>query len=139
MDLHDFKSKIYLLNLLFQKRKTVEWLHNQLVANGTRTCAVYGSLSHSQREQQIGLFWRGSCNVMIATDIFARGISIPNVRIVVNFDIPIYCKSPSFTRYLHRIGRSAHAGCQSVAINLMKDLTTVVKIENHFQRKIDQI
>ena len=73
--------------------------------------AIHGNKSQAQRERALELFRRGEVPVLVATDIAARGIDIPGVSHVVNFDLP---NVPE--QYVHRIGRTARAGKDGAAI-----------------------
>jgi ATP-dependent RNA helicase RhlE len=83
----------------------------QLEAAGIAAAAIHGNKSQAQRERAIAAFKTGEVPVLIATDIAARGIDIPGVSHVVNFDLPDVPE-----QYVHRIGRTARAGADGVAI-----------------------
>jgi ATP-dependent RNA helicase RhlE len=82
-----------------------------LEAAGISAAAIHGNKSQAQRERAIGAFKSGDVRVLIATDIAARGIDIPGVSHVVNFDLPDVPE-----QYVHRIGRTARAGANGIAI-----------------------
>ena len=82
-----------------------------LEAAGIKSNAIHGNKSQGQRERALGLFRSGDVKVLIATDIAARGIDIPGVSHVVNFDLPDVPE-----QYVHRIGRTARAGASGEAI-----------------------
>ena len=82
-----------------------------LEAAGIKSNAIHGNKSQGQRERALGLFRSGDVKVLIATDIAARGIDIPGVSHVVNFDLPDVPE-----QYVHRIGRTARAGASGQAI-----------------------
>jgi ATP-dependent RNA helicase RhlE len=73
--------------------------------------AIHGNKSQPQRERAIALFRSGEVPVLVATDIAARGIDIPGVSHVINYDLPDVPE-----QYVHRIGRTARAGADGVAI-----------------------
>jgi ATP-dependent RNA helicase RhlE len=73
--------------------------------------AIHGNKSQAQRERAIAAFRSGQMRVLIATDIAARGIDIPGVSHVVNYDLPDVPE-----QYVHRIGRTARAGADGIAI-----------------------
>jgi ATP-dependent RNA helicase RhlE len=83
----------------------------QLAASGIASSAIHGNKSQPQRERAIAAFKSGQTKVLIATDIAARGIDIPGVSHVVNFDLPDVPE-----QYVHRIGRTARAGADGIAI-----------------------
>jgi ATP-dependent RNA helicase RhlE len=82
-----------------------------LEAAGIPANAIHGNKSQPQRERAIAAFKSGEMKVLIATDIAARGIDIPGVTHVVNYDLP---EVPE--QYVHRIGRTARAGADGIAI-----------------------
>ena len=82
-----------------------------LAASGIDANAIHGNKSQAQRERALGLFRSGEVPILIATDIAARGIDIPGVSHVVNFDLPDVPE-----QYVHRIGRTARAGADGEAI-----------------------
>ena len=78
--------------------------------------AIHGNKSQPQRERALAAFRDGSCRVLVATDIAARGIDVEGVSHVVNFDLPNVPES-----YVHRIGRTARAGAEGQAISFCND------------------
>lgn len=98
--------------LVFSRTKHgADKLVRQLDAAGIASNAIHGNKSQAQRERALALFRSGDVPVLIATDIAARGIDIPGVSHVVNFDLP---EVPE--QYVHRIGRTARAGADGIAI-----------------------
>lgn len=79
---------------------------------GVAVAAIHGNKSQGARERALGSFRDGAVQVLIATDIAARGIDVPSISHVINYDIPMDPES-----YVHRIGRTARAGRQGVAIS----------------------
>jgi ATP-dependent RNA helicase RhlE len=82
-----------------------------LDAAGIRANAIHGNKSQANRERALALFRAGEVKVLIATDIAARGIDIPGVSHVVNYDLPDVPE-----QYVHRIGRTARAGADGIAV-----------------------
>lgn len=82
-----------------------------LEAAGIPAGAIHGNKSQAQRERALALFRSGQMPVLVATDIAARGIDIPNVSHVINYDLPEVAE-----QYVHRIGRTARAGAEGKAI-----------------------
>jgi ATP-dependent RNA helicase RhlE len=98
--------------LVFSRTKHgADKIVRQLEAAGIASAAIHGNKSQAQRERAIAAFKSGHVPVLVATDIAARGIDIPGVSHVVNFDLP---EVPE--QYVHRIGRTARAGADGVAI-----------------------
>ncbi len=102
------------LTLVFARTKHgAEKLMKGLVADGFNAASIHGNKSQGQRDRAIRAFRDGSIPVLVATDVAARGIDIPDVRLVVNYDLP---ETPD--NYVHRIGRTARAGKDGAAIAL---------------------
>jgi ATP-dependent RNA helicase RhlE len=98
--------------LVFSRTKHgADKIVRQLEAAGVPASAIHGNKSQPQRERAIAAFKSGEIKVLIATDIAARGIDIPGVSHVVNFDLPDVPE-----QYVHRIGRTARAGAAGIAI-----------------------
>jgi superfamily II DNA/RNA helicase len=89
-------------------------LGNHLMGEGQRAAVLHGELDQRERNRVVGLFHSGRVNVLIATDVAARGLDIPGVQRVINFDLP-----RSGDDYLHRTGRTGRAGESGVAISLI--------------------
>ena len=85
-----------------------------LMDNGHRATRLHGNRSQRQRDEAIEGFRKGRFNIMVATDIAARGLDIPNLSHVVNYDLP-RCSED----YVHRIGRTARAGKTGEVLNLI--------------------
>jgi ATP-dependent RNA helicase RhlE len=83
----------------------------KLAQSSIRANAIHGNKSQPQREKALAEFREGSVRVLVATDIAARGIDIPGVSHVINFELPNVAE-----QYVHRIGRTARAGREGVAI-----------------------
>jgi ATP-dependent RNA helicase RhlE len=98
--------------LVFSRTKHgADKIVRQLAAAGILASAIHGNKSQAQRERAIAAFRSGEVPVLVATDIAARGIDIPGVSHVVNFDLPDVPE-----QYVHRIGRTARAGADGIAI-----------------------
>ncbi|KAI0769699.1 DEAD-domain-containing protein [Trametes elegans] len=88
----------------------VEYLTNLLRAAGYAVSHIYGSLDQTARTQQMDQFRRGRTNILVVTDVAARGIDIPILENVVNYDFPQGARV-----FVHRVGRTARAGRQGWA------------------------
>ena len=98
--------------LVFSRTKHgADKIVRMLEAAGIASAAIHGNKSQANRERAIAAFKSGEINVLVATDIAARGIDIPGVSHVFNFDLP---EVPE--QYVHRIGRTARAGADGIAI-----------------------
>ncbi|WP_436643787.1 DEAD/DEAH box helicase [Microbaculum sp. FT89] len=83
-----------------------------LAKTGISAAAIHGNKSQNQRERTLAAFRSGNVRALIATDIAARGLDIPGVSHVVNYDLPNIPES-----YVHRIGRTARAGADGIAVS----------------------
>ena len=98
--------------LVFSRTKHgADKIVRMLEAAGIPANAIHGNKSQAQRERALALFRSGEVKVLVATDIAARGIDIPGVSHVVNYDLP---EVPE--QYVHRIGRTARAGADGIAV-----------------------
>jgi ATP-dependent RNA helicase RhlE len=101
------------LSLVFARTKHgAEKLMKHLVANGFSAASIHGNKSQGQRDRAIREFRNGSVRILVATDVAARGIDVPGVSHVYNFDLPQVAEA-----YVHRIGRTARAGAEGLAVS----------------------
>ena len=100
------------LSLVFMRTKhSAERLKVHLVECGFEASSIHGNKSQSQRDRAIREFKEGKVRILVATDVAARGIDIPNVSHVYNYDLPEVPEN-----YVHRIGRTARAGAEGEAV-----------------------
>jgi ATP-dependent RNA helicase RhlE len=100
------------LALVFGRTKHgCEKLYKFLEKKGFAAASIHGNKSQGQRDRAIASFKAGKVRVLVATDVAARGIDIPGVRHVYNYDLPNVAEN-----YVHRIGRTARAGADGEAI-----------------------
>jgi ATP-dependent RNA helicase RhlE len=108
------KDEGMLRTLVFTRTKRgADKVARHLEGSGVKVAAIHGNKSQGQREQALGAFKAGSIRVLVATDIAARGIDVDQVTHVVNFELPNVPEA-----YVHRIGRTARAGAEGIAISL---------------------
>ncbi len=124
MDIRDFKLGLVFCNT---KRKT-EKLSRELKARGYAADYINGDLSQNQRERVMDRFRSGRLDMLVATDVAARGIDVDDIDVVFNYDIP-----HDTEYYVHRIGRTGRAGRTGVAItfcsgNKKKQLRAIEKM-----------
>ena len=84
-----------------------------LLKAGIAADAIHGNKSQNQRERVLVAFRKGATRILVATDIAARGIDVDGISHVINFDLPNVPET-----YVHRIGRTARAGAEGIAISL---------------------
>ncbi|WP_108851303.1 DEAD/DEAH box helicase [Albidovulum aquaemixtae] len=121
------------LTLVFARTKHgAEKLMKGLVADGYNAASIHGNKSQGQRDRAIKAFRDRTVTVLVATDVAARGIDIPDVGYVVNYELP---EVPD--NYVHRIGRTARAGREGEAISfcapeegdLLRQIQKLMKVE----------
>ncbi|MGF1725969.1 ATP-dependent RNA helicase SrmB [Photobacterium nomapromontoriensis] len=111
--------------VFIKTRERLGILRDQLTAMDIKCSWIQGEMAQISRNNAIARFRDGEVNVLLATDVAARGIDLPDVSHVINFDMP-----RTSDVYLHRIGRTARAGKKGMAISL---------IEAHDQSMIERI
>jgi superfamily II DNA/RNA helicase len=101
--------------IVFLKTKIrVDRLEYELRGKGFRVSAIHGNKSQYNRRKALKQFKDGQTNILLATDVAARGLDIPNVAYVINFDVP-----ENFDDYVHRIGRTGRAGKSGNALTFV--------------------
>ncbi|ENL1285330.1 DEAD/DEAH box helicase [Vibrio parahaemolyticus] len=95
-------------------KENADGLAKRLNKAGISTNALHGNKSQDEREEALAQFKSGQIQVLIATDLLARGIHIEQLPVVINFELPMHAET-----YVHRVGRTARAGEQGVAMSLV--------------------
>ncbi|WP_298533134.1 DEAD/DEAH box helicase [uncultured Algibacter sp.] len=112
--LHLLRNTIKGRIIIFRRTKFgVDKLEKTLLKNGYKVDSIHGDKSQTTRQEALNKFKKGDVNILIATDVAARGIDISNLDAVVNFDLPNVPET-----YVHRIGRTARAGKSGIAYSL---------------------
>jgi ATP-dependent RNA helicase DeaD len=94
----------------YRTRDVAKYLHQEKY----NAVAIEGDMSQSRREQSMAKFRNGKADILVATDVASRGIDVPRVELVVNYDVP-----NQEMAYFHRIGRTARAGAEGRAITFV--------------------
>ncbi len=121
--------------LVFVKtRERLQELSSRLTRDGFEFSYIRGEMEQEKRIQALSKFASGGVKILIATDVAARGIDIPDITHVINFDLP-----RSADIYVHRIGRTARAGKKGTAINLVEahDMPMLEKAQRYTGDKQD--
>lgn len=102
---------------------------------GFRAIPINGHMTQSKRLGALNKFKAGECNILICTDVASRGLDIPSVDMVINYDIPTNSKD-----YIHRVGRTARAGRSGVAIAIVNqyELEWYLQIEKLIGKKLPE-
>jgi len=140
---HDLDKKDLLLNILakcdgltlifVETKKGADALEDFLIAQGLNAMSIHGDRTQEDREFALSAFRNGEVSVLVATDVAARGLDIPNVLYVINYDMP-----SNIDDYVHRIGRTGRCGHTGTAIafineknkNILRDLYNLLKETN---------
>ncbi len=129
-------SRNYKQVLVFTRKKEVaDEVSQELNLSGLKTAVIHGGKSSGERARALEGFKEGKVRVLVATDIAARGLDIPALGVVMNYDIPHVTGD-----YIHRIGRTGRAGTKGLAITLISPQETVAlkEVERLMGKRIFQ-
>uniref|UniRef100_A0A673YXB6 RNA helicase n=1 Tax=Salmo trutta TaxID=8032 RepID=A0A673YXB6_SALTR len=117
------------------KRK-VDWLTEKMREANFTVSSMHGDMPQKERESIMKEFRSGASRVLISTDVWARGLDVPQVSLIINYDLP-----NNRELYIHRIGRSGRYGRKGVAINFVKndDIRILRDIEQYYSTQIDEM
>lgn len=129
IDIHDVKSCLVFCNT----KKMVDELVTTLKNRGYMADGLHGDMKQNQREKVMGSFRKGEIEVLVATDVAARGIDVENIEVVFNYDMPQDEES-----YVHRIGRTGRAGRQGIAFTFVtaREIYKIKNIQKYTRTKI---
>ncbi|HYM65005.1 MAG TPA: DEAD/DEAH box helicase [Candidatus Sulfotelmatobacter sp.] len=115
--LHDLLSQVEFEKVLvFGRTKWgMQKLTDELVRRGIRAAVIHGNKSQGQRQKALEQFKSNQVSVLLATDVASRGLDIPDVTHVINFDMPA-----SYDDYIHRIGRTGRANKKGIAVTFLE-------------------
>ena len=125
------------LSLVFcNTKRKVDELTNELQGRGYFAEGLHGDMKQSQRDRVMNNFRKGKTDILVATDVAARGIDVDDVEAVFNYDIP-----QDDEYYVHRIGRTARANNDGVALTFIseKEQSNFKSIENFLEKEIYKI
>jgi len=127
----DLKNSIIFCN----RKKDVDSLARFLASKGLENAALHGNLTQTVRNKVLDNFSTGKTKHLIASDVASRGLDIPEVSHVFNFDLPINLED-----YVHRIGRTGRAGKRGKAVTICfeHERPIVTKIENLIKKTLDK-
>ncbi len=126
----DFKNAIIFCN----RKRDVAILHKSLRKHGFNAGVLHGDMDQRARIDSLDAFKTGTVDLIVCSDVAARGLDIPDVSHVFNFDVPTHAED-----YVHRIGRTGRAGKTGVALSLVTaaDQKYILEIERLIAKKID--
>ena len=115
------------------KKERVKEINRELQKMKVNCCSMHSDLTQQERDEVMYLFKSGQKDVLVATDIVARGIDIDDIRMVINYDVPHDAED-----YVHRIGRTARADRDGVAITLVNpdDILSFQQIEHFLEKEV---
>ncbi|AWL12743.1 RNA helicase [Saliniradius amylolyticus] len=130
---HILKQQTDTAIVFVNKRERLQSLIHQLQSQGIENIYLQGEMPQDKRNQALARFKAGEAKVLVATDVAARGIDIPNVSHVINYDLP-----RTADVYVHRIGRTARAGAKGTAISLVEahDFPMIPRIERYIDQRL---
>ncbi|KAG7624578.1 putative RNA helicase [Arabidopsis thaliana] len=117
------------------KRK-VDYISEKMRSSNFTVSSMHGDMPQKERDEIMNQFRTGESRVLITTDMFARGIDVDQVSLVINYDLP-----NNRELYIHRIGRSGRFGRKGVAINFVKndEIKILRDIEQYYSTQIDEL
>lgn len=134
-DLYDSLTITQAVIFCNTKNKVV-WLADQLRKANFAVVAMHGDMKQNERDSIMNDFRLGNSRVLISTDVWARGIDVQQVSLVINYDLPLDKEN-----YIHRIGRSGRFGRKGTAINLITqdDTGELKELERHYKIRIREV
>lgn len=131
IELNDYK----LVMIFCNTKKNVDEVTSQLLTRGFLAEALHGDMKQMQRDRVMARFREGTINVLVASDVAARGLDIDDVEIVFNFDLPT-----DDEYYIHRIGRTGRAAKSGVAISFVTrgEQRRIKEIEKYAKTSIEK-
>jgi ATP-dependent RNA helicase DeaD len=117
-------------------KSSTEEVAELLQQQGLRAMAIHGDITQALRERIISQFRQGAIDILVATDVAARGLDVERVTHVVNYDLPHDNET-----YVHRIGRTGRAGRSGVAILFVtpKESRLISSVERHTRQRISKV
>jgi len=134
-DLYDTLTITQAVIFVNTKHKA-DYLTEQMREKNFTVSCMHGDMPQKEREAIMAEFRNGDSRVLISTDVWARGLDVQQVSLVINYDLP-----NNRENYIHRIGRSGRYGRKGVAINFVKsdDIRILRDIEQYYSTQIDEM
>ena len=138
MDLYSLISTYQAIIFCNTIRK-VDYIKENLEKNNFEITCIHGKMTQEERDVIIKQFRDGKTRILLTTDLLARGIDIPQVNLVINYDIPINKET-----YIHRIGRCGRFDKKGISITMIKmddpsDLKIFTKMKHHYKINIEEL
>ncbi|KAK8651238.1 hypothetical protein V6N13_140847 [Hibiscus sabdariffa] len=141
----EFGERVGQTIIFVRTRNSATMLHRSLADLGYDCTTIQGALRQEDRDKIVKEFKDGLTQVLISTDLLARGFDQQQVNLVINYDLPVKHDNrtvPDCEVYLHRIGRAGRFGCKGAVFNLLcgdTDEMLMSKIESHFGMKVAEV
>lgn len=131
IDIHNLKLALVFCNT----KRRVDRLVSDLKTRGYLVGGIHGDLSQNKRDRVMSQFRNGQIEILVATDVAARGIDVPRVEAVFNYDLP-----NDEDYYVHRIGRTGRAGEKGISFTFVsgKEIYKLRDIQHHTKTRIEQ-
>ncbi len=132
LEVEDYQGVIVFVRTKSSTEEVAELLQQQ----GLRAMAIHGDITQALRERIISQFKQGAIDILVATDVAARGLDVERVTHVINYDLPHDNET-----YVHRIGRTGRAGRSGVTILFVtpKEARLISSIERHTRQRIEKV
>ncbi|BCA94404.1 ATP-dependent RNA helicase DeaD [Legionella antarctica] len=132
LEVEDYQGAI----VFVRTKSSTEEVAEVLQQHGLRAMAIHGDITQALRERIIAQFKQGAIDVLVATDVAARGLDVERVTHVINYDMPHDNET-----YVHRIGRTGRAGRSGVTILFVtpKESRLISNIERHTRQRIEKV
>ena len=132
LEVEDFEGMI----IFVRTKSETETLAEKLRARGYAAAAISGDVAQAQRERTVNQLKSGKLDILVATDVAARGLDVDRITHVVNYDIPVDIES-----YVHRIGRTGRAGRKGDSISFVtpRERRLLSAIERHTKQPLTQM
>jgi ATP-dependent RNA helicase DeaD len=117
-------------------KSSTEEVAEYLQTQGFKAQAIHGDISQNLRERIVSQFRQGMIDILVATDVAARGLDVERVTHVINYDVPHDCET-----YVHRIGRTGRAGRSGATILFVtpRETRMIANIERHTRQRIEKM
>ena len=138
LDLYNILSTTQAIIFCNTIRK-VDWLSKELTEKNFAITAIHSKMSQEERNLIVNEFRDGKTRLLLTTDLLARGIDIPQVNLVINYDLPINKET-----YIHRIGRCGRFGKKGVSISMVKmndsnEVRILNRMKNYYKIDINEL
>lgn len=141
LELYEYLS-IGQMIVFANSRKMVEILKQEFESDLHKVSAIHGEMDIEVRNQAVNDFRTSTTKILVCTDVFSRGMDIPQVNLVVNYDMPVFRGEVQSEKYIHRIGRSGRFGRSGFIIDLIsgkEDFDALVDIQRRLETQSKKI